>query len=753
MTTKTITTYVPNGYVLSANYSELDITATGGVGGFGVSSVQYATISNAGRITGNGKQAVLFANGGVALNGSTGFIGGAIGVHCYGSVSVTNLGTIRATTAIIGTFGGDVVNGDYADLGALISGSISLRAGPGSVTNFATITGTVQVAGVSTVTNGGPGDTTALIDGGRGVELMGVSGTIGLVGAIMNFGTIEAYGRPGYFGAHLYGVGSVVNGGPTDSVARIEGATGVGIYGAATVTNFGVIAGTGAALGAAGVSIANGGIVANGTEIDRSALIEGYSGIVVNGAVGTIANFGTVQGLGVGGSGRYGVVLYAGGAVTNGSGTDRSALIEGARGVTTFGDAATVKNFGTIRGVSSYSGGVYLGSGGSVTNGSLNNASALIEGGIGVILAPTGTMINFGTVRGLANYYGSGAYLSSGDTLTNGAAGHTGALIEGFNGVTVTGAATTVTNFGTIRGAAGTAVSFASSTDILIVEADCAFKGAVLGGGGTLDLDTGVGTLTGLLAGGNVTVSGSMAATTFQNFATVVIGAAANFNTSGAVTLAAGQTVNDAGVLTLGSSITTVVNGGLIETSGSGGLTIKGPLQNTGTIAANGGSFTVKGAVSGAGSATIGGGVLDLLSTFTENVTFTGSAGMLELAQSQTYTGTVTGFSKSGGTFLDLLDITFGAGTKATYAGAKKSGVLTVTDGTHTAQINLKGDYRTSTFIVASDGHGGTIIHDPARFIAAMAGLGAGGGWLTPTSAETWRGVHSALAAPQMHTA
>ena len=64
--------------------------------------------------------------------------------------------------------------------------------------------------------------------------------------------------------------------------------------------------------------------------------------------------------------------------------------------------------------------------------------------------------------------------------------------------------------------------------------------------------------------------------------------------------------------------------------------------------------------------------------------------------------------------------------------------MLTVTDGTHTAHINLKGDYRTSTFIVASDGHGGTLVHDPAapapisatsagRFAAAMAGLGGDG--------------------------
>ena len=72
---------------------------------------------------------------------------------------------------------------------------------------------------------------------------------------------------------------------------------------------------------------------------------------------------------------------------------------------------------------------------------------------------------------------------------------------------------------------------------MLIVEAGCAFEGAVNGGGGTLNLASGTGTLTGLLSpGGNVTVSGSMATTTFQNFDTVEIGAGATFTDTGAAT-------------------------------------------------------------------------------------------------------------------------------------------------------------------------------------------------------------------------
>jgi hypothetical protein len=95
---------------------------------------------------------------------------------------------------------------------------------------------------------------------------------------------------------------------------------------------------------------------------------------------------------------------------------------------------------------------------------------------------------------------------------------------------------------------------------------------------------------------------------------------------------------------------------------------------------------------------------------------------VLELAKSTTYTGQVTGFSKTGTTGFDLLDIAFGGSTKATYSGTTASGVLTVTDGTHTAKITLIGNYTASTWTVASDGHGGTSIHDPtAPLVQAIA--------------------------------
>jgi hypothetical protein len=94
---------------------------------------------------------------------------------------------------------------------------------------------------------------------------------------------------------------------------------------------------------------------------------------------------------------------------------------------------------------------------------------------------------------------------------------------------------------------------------------------------------------------------------------------------------------------------------------------------------------------------------------------------VLELAQSQGYTGAITGFSKTNSTSLDLVDISFVSSTEATFSGTSKSGVLTVTDGTHTAHITLVGNYTKSTFVASSDGHLGTIVVDPkAKGGAAM---------------------------------
>ncbi len=198
---------------------------------------------------------------------------------------------------------------------------------------------------------------------------------------------------------------------------------------------------------------------------------------------------------------------------------------------------------------------------------------------------------------------------------------------------------------------------------------------------------------------------------------------------------AAGLMVNDT-AHDLGLSGASMVNDGTIESSGAGMVLIDSPLVNDGTLSVQAGVMEAITAITGDGVVTIGGGTASFFSTFDQAVTFTG-AGALDLGQSRMFSQTVTGFSTRGRTTLDLEDIRFIDPGEATFSGTASGGVLTVTDGTHTAHITLKGDYRGATFVASKDGFGGTdVVAHKANafaapvdaFIAAMAGLGSRGG-------------------------
>jgi hypothetical protein len=62
----------------------------------------------------------------------------------------------------------------------------------------------------------------------------------------------------------------------------------------------------------------------------------------------------------------------------------------------------------------------------------------------------------------------------------------------------------------------------------------------------------------------------------------------------------------------------------------------------------------------------------------------------------------------AGSDQIDLRDINFKS-VRDSYA----NGELTVTDGTHTAELNFNGSYTLANVKFASDGSGGTIVYDP----------------------------------------
>ncbi len=175
------------------------------------------------------------------------------------------------------------------------------------------------------------------------------------------------------------------------------------------------------------------------------------------------------------------------------------------------------------------------------------------------------------------------------------------------------------------------------------------------------------------------------------------------------------------GLLTIDTGPRTIVNAGLIDAEGApaypyvpGQGLILSPVSNSGIIETDGtgSTMTFAGAVTGAGRAIVAGGILSFASTFDQNVTFLGPSGALVLADSQAYASTIILFSKTGAESLDLRDIGYVGPNEAAYRGTLSAGVLTVSDGVHTAAIHFQGDYTGTVFIASSDGHGGTTITD-----------------------------------------
>ena len=134
-----------------------------------------------------------------------------------------------------------------------------------------------------------------------------------------------------------------------------------------------------------------------------------------------------------------------------------------------------------------------------------------------------------------------------------------------------------------------------------------------------------------------------------------------------------------------------------------------------GALVASGGlEYVTSGGV--ASAATISGGTLEVASggAIAGAVTFASSGGgILQLDDAQSFGGFVAGFGQPD--FIDLRDIAFMLSTTLVFAEApgNTSGTLTVSDGTHVADITLLGQYVTAQFTKASDGHGGTLVGDP----------------------------------------
>jgi hypothetical protein len=129
-------------------------------------------------------------------------------------------------------------------------------------------------------------------------------------------------------------------------------------------------------------------------------------------------------------------------------------------------------------------------------------------------------------------------------------------------------------------------------------------------------------------------------------------------------------------------------------------------LQDNGTLTAWQ-QFTVKDPITIAAGATV-----EISSAYAGAVSFAAGTGTLQLDDSASFAGTVAGMT--GSDTIDFADIDPAKVQMPSYAGDASGGTLGVTDGAHSANIALLGNYLASSFTAASDGHGGTAVTDPA---------------------------------------
>lgn len=417
----------------------------------------------------------------------------------------------------------------------------------------------------------------------------GMFGTSVAMWTITNRGTIANTGTTGAtagFGVDLRNGGTVVNSLTTSLIEGYFG--GVQINGLpGFVQNFGTIRGTQGTTGN-DVVLNAGGRVSNGSAANTAALIAGgVVGVLIDGAAGTIANFGTIAGNGTA------LLLRQGGTVTNGANTSTAARLTGAFvGVEIINDAGTVTNFGSIGGGQ----GVSLRAGGIVKNGAATSTDATISGSTAnavAISGAPGTVANFGTI--LQTGTNSAVAVADGGSVTNGSVGSTAALIAGAGGagIYMTHEPGTVINFGTIASVSANAVNL--------------FFGGTVSNSGFIQNSSAGNANVYLRGGGRVTngglIAGAGSGIAFRGGSGTVIntGTIASSSSNGIYLNAGGTITNQAGGLIVAAANGIYNRGVGVSIANSGTIAATG-TANHGVYIRAGGNILNQGLISGTAS-------------------------------------------------------------------------------------------------------------------------------------------------------
>ena len=350
----------------------------------------------------------------------------------------------------------------------------------------------------------------------------------------------------------------------------------------------------------------------------------------------------------------------------------------------------------------------YGGDGGSTLTlgGALTNWGTAVIGNNNLSAATTVTASSLAN-DGSLSLNGSSSYLAK--LVVNGSASNSGSLSIGADStLDVTGSYIFTQNSGTTT-VTGTLVATTIDANGGLLD----FTAALTSGDGTGSLDIGA---YGTLEFG-AAVDSSHTVTFAASTGTLELASGAQATFAGTI---AGFSGND--VIDLAGATVT----GLSYNTGTDILTVSGSSGTIATLKFSGSYTTTDFSFQSDGNggtdildpppvATIGNGATVAISSASaETVKFVGKTGELILDHPNSFAGTVEGFR--GQDQIDLRHIGFSADSTLGYSAnsTDTGGTLTVSNGIHTANIALLGQYTAASFAAASDGHGGTMITDPA---------------------------------------